>query len=349
MIRSFYRAGHRVIIADAKSSALCRWSKFKHQFYHIPPPVQAFSDFKEAVRNIVEKEKITDCIPVYEESFYISKIRDELNCKVWMPGIDLTRKLHRKDKFIEIAKDFFDVPFTLNYADFDDFSNLDQFIFKPIYSRFANNIFIQPLKKELIDGVKNKSHWIAQEFIKGKEICAYSIWDNGEMKACCFYQPKIRFGKGASIHFEPSQYNDLKMSIKKFGEAHQYQGQLSFDFIEKNGKYYVIECNPRATSGAHLFSSYLSKIYFESQISDYDNLSTKGLKFLMLMNKPSLLFSKKFRATKDVLFDSKDLLPMIMQVVSMVEIIALAWRKGLTILEATTYDIEWNGDEIDFK
>ncbi len=125
----------------------------------------------------------------------------------------------------------------------------------------------------MVAGVLNSADWIVQEFIEGEEICAYSIWDNGVMKACCFYRPDIRFGKGASIYFESADYPELEKRIQTFGESMNYQGQLSFDFIEKNGKYYVLECNPRATSGAHLFSDNLSKIFFESERIENLNIS----------------------------------------------------------------------------
>jgi len=253
--------------------------------------------------------------------------------------------LHRKDSFIELAISFFDTPITINYSHFSDFDNLSQYVFKPIYSRFANNIFIQPSKKEIEKGIKNKKGWVAQEFIEGDEICAYSIWDNGKMKGCCFYKPKFRFGKGASIYFEPEYFPELVDKIRSFGESLNYKGQLSFDFIEKNGKYFVLECNPRATSGAHIFGDKLAKIFFESSSNENIESSSKGLKLLMFLKQPSLMFSKKFRRAKDVLYDRKDIKPMLMQIFSIFEILILAWRKGITLLEATTYDIEWNGEK----
>jgi len=175
---------------------------------------------------------------------------------------------------------------------------------------------------------------------------AYSIWEEGKMKACCFYRPEIRFGKGASIYFESVDYSTLKEKIQAFGESLNFHGQLSFDFIDKNGKYYVLECNPRATSGAHLFSNKLAAIFFEKDLISKTNPKPKGLKFLMLMNNPSLLFSSKYHNTKDVLYFTKDLMPMLMQVFSIFEVILLAWRKDLTLLEATTFDIEWNGEDM---
>ena len=34
-----------------------------------------------------------------------------------------------------------------------------------------------------------------------------------------------------------------------------YTGQLSFDFVDSNGKLYLIECNPRTTDGALLMTA----------------------------------------------------------------------------------------------
>jgi len=107
--------------------------------------------------------------------------------------------------------------------------------------------------------------WVVQQFIEGKEHCSYSLVKEGEVISHAVYHPKYRVGKGSGIYFDVTQPAAILDFVKEFSAATQFTGQLAFDFIEdENGKFFVLECNPRATSGIHLFndqSGALTKIF----------------------------------------------------------------------------------------
>jgi len=43
--------------------------------------------------------------------------------------------------------------------------------------------------------------------------------------------------------------------VRRFAEAMHYTGQLSFDFVDRDGELFIIECNPRSTDGILLVSA----------------------------------------------------------------------------------------------
>lgn len=50
------------------------------------------------------------------------------------------------------------------------------------------------------------------------------------------------------------EHEEIYEWVRQFVQATGFSGQVGFDFIEtEDGQLYAIECNPRATSGIHLF------------------------------------------------------------------------------------------------
>jgi hypothetical protein len=53
---------------------------------------------------------------------------------------------------------------------------------------------------------------------------------------------------------------------------------------------------------------------------------------------------KTFFTSNDVILDFKDINPFIMQFKSILAYLSLARKEKITALEASTFDIEWNGE-----
>jgi hypothetical protein len=341
--RSFAAKGHKVIMADSQKFPISRWSKTIHKYIQYPPPAQNTDAFIRVIADIIKNEKVDQLIPTCEEAFYISQNSSFFRCNVWSPSFPLMNTLHNKALFIEIAAHYFPVPKTVLIPDFKDWHNSQQYVFKKKYCRFANFVLIGE-KEEKCKSVKdNPTEWIAQELIKGKEVCVYSIWDNGTMKAFSCYHPFIRLGKGAGVYFEPVESTDIFTRVKAFGESIQYHGQLCFDIIIKNNKPYIIECNPRGTSGAHLLNKSLCDAFLGEKLIQVSDKQEYYVLIGMLLTKPIDLFRKKTRKAKEVVFSRKDVLPFLLLPISFLEILLLKWSIKLTLQEATTVDIEWNG------
>ena len=50
------------------------------------------------------------------------------------------------------------------------------------------------------------------------------------------------------------------------------------------------------------------------------------------------------RTSREVIFTRRDPLPGLWQGIAIAELLARAWRCGLSAVEASTCDIEWNGE-----
>ena len=344
--RSFHSIGCLVIVADSVRFPVTRWSTCVDKFIYTISPVYNFEGFLSQLKLIIEKENVTDLLPVNEETFYISKIKNELDCRVWTSDFSLLNTLHRKDFFIDFAKEHFAVPNTTVEIGESILLNSEEYVFKAKFSRFASQIFIRPKSSELGKLLKDKNRWIAQEFIEGEEYCVFSFFHKGENRAISVYKPKIRVGKGAGIYLEPVNVPELEKQVVSFGKSISFTGQLSFDFIERKGAFYAIECNPRATSGAHFIADKLANVLDVPQEIDEKSKKNIAVKLILFCVRPGIIFTNKWRQSRDVVWNKKDVRPSILQLVGIFEMLFIALKKRITPLEATTHDVAWNGEEM---
>lgn len=346
LCRSFSAMGYRVICGDPYQFPAVRFSKNCNKYFRIPSPVFEFDSFRDAIKKIVNDEKVDHIIPTSEEAFHLSRIMNDLTCKTWVSDIKLMDFLHNKHSFISFAKNFFMTPKTILLSEFSDYDDEEKYVFKAIYSRFGQNIIFGEKKQYIFNSKIEKHKWIAQEKISGIHACTYSVFDKGKLKSLISYKPEFLYKGGASMLFENYHNELIYNSVKKFGESINFTGQLSFDFIIAEDVPYVIECNPRGTSGAHLFDKYLAECFI-SDIELSQNIVNinKALKFAILLEYPLAFLNKKYRKSNDVIFKLSDPLPFFGQFLSISEIFYLKFTKRISMAEVMTYDIEFNGLE----
>lgn len=346
LARSFKAAGHIVIMADCLKLTIARWSKSVRKYYHIASPRFEINQFIADIQSIITNEKITHFIPTCEEAIYVSKYSDQFPCKVWTSPFSVIEALHHKFTFTTFKTAQFPIPETKLVSEFDDWENSEKYVFKPCFSRFASSVIIN---RKINDGFFNeseKTNWIAQKKIVGQEICVYSIWDNGVLKAFSAYHPLFRAGKGAGVFFEPINNELVYNCVKQFGKTINYTGQMSFDLIlDDSNTPNFIECNPRGTSGAHLLNLKLAQAFLGDTLIVNDSNQEYSIKQIMLMYHFPALFSMRLRKSKDILFQKDDMKPFFLQPISLFEIAYIKFKKGISLLSATTENIEWNGNE----
>lgn len=297
------------------------------------------------MQKIIAEENISHIIPTCEEVFYFSRYKKQFNCKVWTTDFSLMAKLHNKFSFTEIANGYLSIPATVRLTDFFDWGNSERYVFKPCFSRFGSEVIRNKKVASADFSAEEKKSWIAQRFIKGNEICTYSVWDEGNLKAFSFYKPAYRVGEGAGIYFEPVHHRKTFESIQAFGKLLNYTGQLSFDvIIDETDEPWFIECNPRATSGGHLINVRLAEAFMKNE-----NLITQDGKeyciaYAMFLKHFSEYFSSRVRKSKDVVFRNNDMKPFFLQLLSLFEIQKIKRKNKISFLGAATFDIEWNGE-----
>ncbi|MEI8390430.1 MAG: ATP-grasp domain-containing protein [bacterium] len=367
LARLFAKAGHTVFVAESIKYHICLYSNTVKKNFMVPSPRFNKYDYIRALIDIIQREKIDLLIPTCEEVFYISEKIDELSdyCKVFTDKSDKLKNLHNKHQFITgIENCKIKAPETRLINSQEElnrqltFTKFQKAVIKPVYSRFSSKIKIIFESDEKIPNIdiSEKNPWILQEFTEGSQFCTYSIVQNGNITAHTAYPTTFTAGIGSSIAFENIECPEVFNWISVYAKKLNYTGQIAFDFIETPDKeVYVIECNPRATSGIHLFDeTNLTRAFLEnSEKIITPDKSAKAVIFLAMLtyglcsvNSFSKLLSwiKTFFSSKDIVFKMSDPLPFVHQFFILAGLGFFALKNKIKITEVSTMDIEWNGE-----
>ena len=374
--RRFHAAGHSVFLCDSILFPIGRFTKQKAAFYRVPSPRHNTDGFIDELNRIIDQQQIDLLIPTSEEAFYVSAHQDQLHCQALIDSLPLLDSLHNKFTFSQnYENEFASTPRT------DLISNprqlhmyapqAKQFVFKPVYSRFAASALIGPSTRRLSNLYFDPAQtWIAQEKIEGQEICSFSLADKGRLLAHASYAAPYRAGQGGGIFFEPHEHFGILNYVESFLRETNFSGQIGFDFIvDPEDHPWVIECNPRATSGIHLFASdkrlcdaYLSvldppTVADAPQIDEYADFVPMqpdvrmigaampfwgGIQAIMQL-KPGK-FIRDFRSANDALTTKDDRNPLYYFPLTMAELCFNALQKFHSLQAASTEDMEWNGE-----
>jgi len=364
LARAFHRAGHTVFMAESLRGHLSQPSAAIKANFIVPAPRQEGDAFIVALKKIIGENKIDLLIPTCEEIFHIAMGREELRCTVFAEPIKKLNRLHNKWEFIVNAADCgLSVPETMLIKSTDNlfnaYANWKEIVLKPIYSRFAARTLILPQLREVSSTLMfhPNAPWVAQGYIKGTEICTYSICHNGRMTAHTAYPSTFTAGQGATIVFQPINHPAIFNWVSTFVARNQFTGQIAFDFIQTpDGQIFPLECNPRATSGLHLLASHprFAEAFVNPLmdcVTPIDNGSHMLSTAMLIYGLPAAFrkkdvkqWAKTFFTSDDVILDFKDPLPFLLQFRGLLATIKLAREQGISLLEASTYDIEWNGE-----
>lgn len=150
---------------------------------------------------------------------------------------------------------------------------------KPVFGRACSNVYhlyptsaSSPEQKtknekclEEID-ISDDNHYLAQEWLTGDRYCTYAVVRRGRVVAFGCYPVRDTIDGSSCVYFEAVEHPGIKAYMDTIAHAlRDVEGpgfQVALDIIEtdpdpNNGgarRLVSIECNPRATSGIHLFS-----------------------------------------------------------------------------------------------
>lgn len=362
--RAFSEAGWTVCVGDSLSQPLSRFSYSVQHYVRLPEPRQDPTAWIEALATVIEHQHIDLLLPTCEEVFYLAYGLERLQplCQVLTSDFSLLHCLHHKGHFAAMTEGWaLAAPETHLLTDRQALLTFENdtasWVFKPAYSRFASQTLIRPSTQQLNNVQPTQTEpWIAQRFIEGQEFCSFSVLVDGHLRVHSCYHPRYRVGRGSGIYFQPSTPEPVRQYLEHFGRETGYNGQVGFDFIEdKNGRFHVLECNPRATSGVHLFDnqrqllvsslSHPPKQVFEPTLEPR-MIALAMLLFAAPRQALSPTFWRDYAAARDIIVQKGDWWPLIAQVRSLTEIVARAVSRRCGLLTASTADIEWNGQPL---
>jgi len=333
----------------------------------VPAPNVECEAFLAALIKLVQREKIDVLIPTCEEIFFVAQGLERLYpyCRVLCPPFEQLARLHSKWEFIQSASQAgLPVPETHLFTASSDLHQFLQehgtsFVLKPVFSRFASKVVFADTmvdQSELLS-ITPIYPWVAQRRIDGEAFCTYSIADEGRLLAHAVYSVNYRAGVGSCVYFAPVEHAAIDAWITRFLQHERFSGQIAFDIIvTPDGTVYPIECNPRATSGLHLFQQEqpLHRVLLASDDSleqPLRPLLTNRAMIAIAMLVYGLpgswtklrVWLRDFLHARDVVFDWCDLLPFLLQPLLLWYNWKESRRLGISLLEFSTHDIEWNG------
>lgn len=367
LARIFSQAGHRVVVAESLSLPLTRTSRSVARHYRVPSPRFSPRAFSHALRDIVRRECVDMIIPTCEEVFHVAREAELLrpHTRVFVAPFPTLRRLHSKWEFIRSAERAgLSVPHTERHTERATLlervqNSTEGMVLKPEFSRFATEVLIRPNARDLKNlGVSPARPWVAQAYVEGKPVCSYAVAHEGKLAAYAAYGVVYTAGLASTIRFEPHRDPAVLRWVERFVAAESFTGQIAFDFIVRpDGTVMPLECNPRATSGVHLFSDQTALA--QAFLEPHGDLLTPELSSASMLALPMLLyglpraferdelrtFMHDFAVSRDVVFRRDDPLPALAQGLAVFELIALSLKHKRGLLSASTADIEYNGDE----
>jgi predicted ATP-grasp superfamily ATP-dependent carboligase len=273
---------------------------------------------------------------MYEEGFVVSKNLEKLKQALPNITIQVSKQQHLtllddKFRFIDYCEKLgLLVPKTIQVSSNEELKAAlemigSEVVLKPVFSRFASNVYLRPSAEEIATikpSIQNP--WVAQELIQGDVISSYGICQDGVVKVHADYNnefvtgAKSSQGLGASSSFQPRGSQQTREFANKLFESILYTGQYGLDFILGPNGAACIECNPRSTSGVHLFEKQksFSKILAGLNVNEEPKASgaSNHLQLLRSMLSGETKFGNprliKALLCRDVIFDFRDTKPL---------------------------------------
>ncbi|MFC4254356.1 hypothetical protein GRI97_02890 [Altererythrobacter xixiisoli] len=369
LARDFHAAGWEVHMADCTPARISRWSRAVQRLHRYPSPVREPQHFRQRVLDLVDQVQPRLILPTCEEAFHLAApaLQDRLDACLFQPHLPRLRQLHDKHGFaLLLAELGLPVPEThliTNKADLARFAgDSSAWVFKPCFSRFGEAALIGPAPARLhqIDILPGLP-WIAQRKVTGMEASFYAVARDGQVTAFAAYHSDWRLKGGASIAFaplSPAQHAMLLGFARRLAVHGAISGQLACDvMIDAAGQAWLIECNPRATSGVHFLAGQGDLARAIAGTASEPALAEPGQLHLL----PAMLsfglanaiqrgrlkpWIAALRTGQDAIGRAGDRRPMLGALVDGCAFALAGLRHGQSTSTMTTADIEWNGESL---
>jgi hypothetical protein len=354
LARLLHDAGHHVVMADSLRCVISAVSRACADYVVLPAANGDPVAYEAAVRAAIRDHAIDLVVPTCEEVFHLAALwaRVPMDAPLYAPDMTVLMRAHDKFAFIALARSLgLAVPETQLLTSPDDLDAVrgieQKLVFKPVWSRFATQVLIQPRQVRI--SPTPAAPWVAQAYVKGEEVSVYAFAHEGRVAGLAAYRSVYRAGKGAGIAFVPDSDPGVTEFVTRFVEGTGWTGHVSFDLIRQaDGTLVGLECNPRATSGVHFFrdaTSFGAAFSGDGYVMP-DVIGLQAVKAALWIYGPwqrPRQFLRDMRRAQDVMAWPDDPAPARRQLASMWELARIAWRHRIGLTEATTHDIAWNG------
>lgn len=363
--RSLKAAGFEVHMADCVPARIARWSCVPTTVHRHASPVREPARFAADMRGLLDRLDPTAVIPTCEEVFHLSALAeaDGWSNRLFAPPIDRLTRLHHKGRFADLCQTLgLPAPDTTTATDADALmmqAKRGQVVVKPAWSRFGSRTLIEPTPQQLaLVSPSPDQPWIVQDRVRGVEVSLYATVHEGRLSTFCAYRSDWRTRGGAAYVFEPltgvvlDRLREMASTMASFVRTRQFGCDA---IVDATGKPWLIECNPRATNGVHLFGrsaefgqALLGRGMADPESDDWRNgvmLDSFGLAEALRTRRLSKWRVDRGRSN-DIVSAPGDPLPPLGALVDAAGFGLRALASGRGLSQSMTADIEWNGQPL---
>lgn len=370
LARQLHLAHHNVYVVDPMHYHVCKFSRVVRKSYYVPAPHSDSAGYITAVKDAILDAKIDLVIPMHEEIFYLAGCREEeILRRLLAPPFATLIMLHNKWEFSHfLLRIGLDTPAASLCRSIEDVRALDctkELALKPVFGRGSSNVHhLVPGKPQPENiPVSPDNHFIAQDWIHGARFCSYSVLRNGAVRAFAVYPVRDTIDGSSAVYFTSIPHPRIRAYVEQIAAALPHvTGQLALDFVETAERLVAIECNPRATSGIHLFSRTPDLARAITDPSPHLR-SAEALPGYTRQLMPGMLMwahkgqgtrawaahMKRLVRSKDVLFSARDVAPSLMQPFLLTSYYKICQERRMRLPEMFQWDLTWEpvGEEME--
>ena len=332
-VRSLAGRGWTVYVADSYRYTMSAYSRYVTGVVRVPPPREEPERFRRAVHGLIKNLRLDLVVPTCEEVFYLADLHPAVFCS----NLELLRRLHSKWTFLNCARGRgVEIPeSSWCNARSELPEDLENLVFKLEYSRFGEGT--------TVGRAPTRYPCLAQQRLRGPELSGYGIALEGKLKAWSLYEPVHRIAGASGIFFRPRQQTAARNFAQALVEKLGYHGQIAFDFMQTVEGLFVLECNPRATSGVHLLSEGPAGVFDgeEPQQAPTDRYLGPATPLAL---SPGLF--RDLPGAAEVVREPGDRRPLLGVAMHSLEAVWRSLRYRQSLKQAMTRDLEWDGEPL---
>jgi len=264
IVRSLGKKKIPVYTADFIRNAMSFRSKYSCGHFLYASPFGPEEKFIASLVDILASAKIDVLIPVYEETFLISKYKQEIEkyTNLIIPSYEQILIAHNKNQWSAIAeKEGIRTPLTYEAVDLIDrrhsFAAQEYpLIIKPKQGGGGWGIEQIDSQDELETYFKNRpaktwcpERYIIQRKIVGSTFCVAMLFNKGACKARITYQQLREFPneRGQATLRISNEHKEAESALRKLLERLNWHGICQADFVveKETSRAYLVDVNPR--------------------------------------------------------------------------------------------------------
>ncbi len=370
IIRKLGSTDHTVVATDTYDGAVGSHSKYLETHAVTASPRFDTDAFISDVNDLVARYEIDVIIPTFEEAFYLAARRDDLRegVQLYTGEFGALARLHDKASFQRLVSEAgVPVPETVVATDDESLaeaiSRFPRYFARAAFSRGGVGLLTNtgPLAGKMLVSDCHPTPdqpWLVQPFIDGPMVCTYSTVVDGRVTAHCTYRAPEQWAHSTGITFLAVDSTETLDYTQRIVDALDpgYTGQLSFDFVDHDGRLNAIECNPRPTNGVILMGA---AEFAKALVGEGDNVVVvePGVERQVTLAVLADAFAEPLKHLPTSLHDLihvqdvgakwHDSLAMLWSPATLVHGAKLSHGQHKELLAALGDDIVWNGEPIE--